>query len=225
MWKKLFFYSPGQKVLSPQSSTSGRPLSLPRERLVVNGGSKFTAYKPLQEVDCKKDKDAHKWSRKEKDCHYSDLCQDTFLDIQTSESTPSLCRSSIIPSVRRPHLEPSFSSYSVPIIPSLHCHYDIELSRLHTDKPASARPTCLSCSSASACEQQVEVALLLEEAQAQLKALAHCKHRKPPRSFLDANETKCFLNPNLESPDVSYDPLRNIQTHSHSKRDFDSSSQ
>lgn len=121
---------------------------------------------------------------------------------------------------------PPFRSCSIPIIPSVQCHHDNEVSCMQTSHtPASAavsvthgatvprkderrekapRADLLSsfCSSAIGQQQQDEVALLLEEAQEQLRALA-LAHRKQEDSgigsgggSLTARETVCFLNLN-----------------------------
>ncbi|XP_072292350.1 pro-neuregulin-3, membrane-bound isoform isoform X2 [Eucyclogobius newberryi] len=170
------------------------------------------------------------WNKR--DCHHSDLRQDNFLHIQTSvqdnkETTPSLYpRSSTNTcSFRQPiqhqHLD-SFSSSSIPIIPSLHCHYDIEVSSLKTmpNKTNSNNRKAKHLSRSDAIGQQVEVTSLLEEAQEHLKALAHCKHVKTT-IVLEDSETICFLNPNMESCNIGYDPLTNIQIPTHSKRNLD----
>ncbi|XP_008293010.1 pro-neuregulin-3, membrane-bound isoform-like [Stegastes partitus] len=122
---------------------------------------------------------------------------------------------------------PPFRSCSIPIIPSVQCHHDSEASCMQTSvAPATtAMSTCgerrekmapphaatlfsTSCSSAIG-RQQDEVALLLEEAQEQLRALA-LAHRKQEEGGViiggggggggstvapvEARETVCFLN-------------------------------
>ncbi|KAJ0004873.1 hypothetical protein NQD34_011087 [Periophthalmus magnuspinnatus] len=235
--KSILFYSPSQKVQPAHLSALGRPPSIPRGRLNQIGGSKCSgsAYKHLQEVDSSK-KDSEKGSRTKRHLHYSNLCQDTFLHIQTSvqdnkETTPVLFPrgSTNICNFRQPiqhqYMDPLFSSASIPIIPSLHCHYDIEVSSLQTmsikTNTTTKRAKYMSCSAALG---QQQVTLLLEEAQEQLKALAHCKHRKPT-TILEASETMCVLNANMESSNMENDPLTNIQILSHSKRDLDPSNQ
>lgn len=108
-------------------------------------------------------------------------------------------------SLRRPGRRPSrsppppFRSCSIPIIPSVQCHHDNEVSCMQTnvtpaaaamsvtcgstpckeerrEKPAHATLSSSSCLSAIG-QQQDEVVLLLEEAQEQLRALA-LAHRK-----------------------------------------------
>ncbi|XP_072292349.1 pro-neuregulin-3, membrane-bound isoform isoform X1 [Eucyclogobius newberryi] len=239
--ERILFYCPGQKFqeahksLDPHMPASRRPLSIPRGKFNQNGGSKASAsaYKHIQEVESsKQDKEAQKGSWNKRDCHHSDLRQDNFLHIQTSvqdnkETTPSLYpRSSTNTcSFRQPiqhqHLD-SFSSSSIPIIPSLHCHYDIEVSSLKTmpNKTNSNNRKAKHLSRSDAIGQQVEVTSLLEEAQEHLKALAHCKHVKTT-IVLEDSETICFLNPNMESCNIGYDPLTNIQIPTHSKRNLD----
>ncbi|KAJ0067085.1 hypothetical protein NL108_010961 [Boleophthalmus pectinirostris] len=235
--KSILFYSPSQKIQPPHLSASNRPPSVSKVRLDQIGRSKCSGsvYKHLQEVDSSK-KDSEKGPRTKRDFHYSNLCQDTFLHIQTSvqdkkEPTPVLFpRSSTnICSFRQPvqhqYMDPLFSSASIPIIPSLHCHYDIEVSSLQTmsikTNSNTKRAKYMSCSAAIG---QQQVTLLLEEAQEQLKALAHCKHRKPT-TILEASETMCFLRPNMESSNMGNDPHTSIQILSHSKRDLDPSNQ
>ncbi|XP_054874684.1 pro-neuregulin-3, membrane-bound isoform isoform X2 [Amphiprion ocellaris] len=123
---------------------------------------------------------------------------------------------------------PPFRSCSIPIIPSVECLHDNEASCMQTSvAPATASmSTCgerrekmapphanalfsTSCSSAIG-RQQDEVALLLEEAQEQLRALA-LAHRKQEEGGVivnsggggrstvapvEARETVCFLNLN-----------------------------
>ncbi|CAL8298340.1 unnamed protein product [Merluccius merluccius] len=125
----------------------------------------------------------------------------------------------------------SFRSCSVPIIPSVQCHHDDEVSCMQTSpglhSSTAAPPAALihsaatlrygeatacdvscysSCSSAIG-RKQDEVALLLEEAQEQLLALAlaHKKQEEEGLSnscngsmvvFVEAKETVCFLSPN-----------------------------
>lgn len=117
---------------------------------------------------------------------------------------------------------PPFRSCSIPIIPSVQCHHDNEVSCMQTSvTPAAAATTAISatrgatpcrserrgenpssCSAATATgRQEDEVALLLEEAQEQLRALA-LAHRKQEEGGVSggagsaARETVCFLNPN-----------------------------
>ncbi|CAJ1066795.1 pro-neuregulin-3%2C membrane-bound isoform [Xyrichtys novacula] len=137
------------------------------------------------------------------------------------------------PGRRHSHsLPPPFRSCSIPIIPSVQCHHDNEVSCMQTntatttmsvnhramtskdvrnEKVAQAKLSSSSCSSAIG-QQHDEVALLLKEAQEQLRALA-LAHRKQEeigtstRSNsssssssssttvqVEARETVCFLN-------------------------------
>ncbi|KAG7512607.1 pro-neuregulin-3, membrane-bound isoform-like isoform X2 [Solea senegalensis] len=130
-------------------------------------------------------------------------------------------------SLRRPlrrHTQsppPPFRSCSIPIIPSVQCHHDNEASCMQTSAtPAAAAAAAksgpckderrgkathvnlssTSCSSTSG-QHQDEVAVLLEEAQEQLMALA-LAHRKQEDVGIGcsgaaaARETVCFLNLN-----------------------------
>ncbi|XP_041866203.1 pro-neuregulin-3, membrane-bound isoform isoform X2 [Melanotaenia boesemani] len=119
---------------------------------------------------------------------------------------------------------PPFRSCSIPIIPSVQGHHDNEVSCMQTsittamsvtcgttpckderrEKTAHARLFSASCSSAVG-QQHDEVALLLEEAQEQLRALAlaHRKHEEggiisngTTAAQVEARETVCFLNLN-----------------------------
>lgn len=129
-------------------------------------------------------------------------------------------------SLKRPHRHdnqsppPLFRSSSIPIIPSVQCHHDSEVSCMQTciTSPVTAKSgACratpykdkrrvkaghanLSSASFSSTNglQQDKVALLLEEAQQQLLALAaaHRKHEDGGISYGGpaARETVCFLN-------------------------------
>ncbi|KAK5854354.1 hypothetical protein PBY51_015431 [Eleginops maclovinus] len=120
---------------------------------------------------------------------------------------------------RRHSPPPPFRSCSIPIIPSVQCHHDSEASCMQTSVTPATRAMCAggkearreraaqvalsstSCSSAIG-QQRDEVALLLEEAQEQLRALA-LAHRKQEEggvsggctaAQVEARETVCFLN-------------------------------
>ncbi|MEQ2198058.1 hypothetical protein XENOCAPTIV_007143 [Xenoophorus captivus] len=112
---------------------------------------------------------------------------------------------------------PPFRSCSIPIIPSVQGHHDNEVSCMQTspettemstkeerrEKTVHTRP--FSSYSSTVGRQQDAVALLLEEVQEQLRALA-LTHRKQeeagivgsgsPAAPLEARETVCFLNLN-----------------------------
>ncbi|XP_032396814.1 pro-neuregulin-3, membrane-bound isoform isoform X2 [Etheostoma spectabile] len=122
---------------------------------------------------------------------------------------------------------PPFRSSSIPIIPSVQCHHDNEVSCMQTSvAPANAAAMSATCGagprkearrekaagSSSSCssaigQQRDEVALLLEEAQEHLRALA-LAHRKQGEggisgggggsaaALVEARETVCFLNLN-----------------------------
>ncbi|XP_038132695.1 pro-neuregulin-3, membrane-bound isoform isoform X1 [Cyprinodon tularosa] len=115
---------------------------------------------------------------------------------------------------------PPFRSCSIPIIPSVQSHHDNEVSCMQTspettemsttckedgrEKMPQGRPFSSSCSPGVG-QQQNTVALLLEEAQEQLRALA-LAHRKQEEAGIvgggstgvtvEARETVCFLTPN-----------------------------
>ncbi|XP_053291822.1 pro-neuregulin-3, membrane-bound isoform [Pleuronectes platessa] len=134
----------------------------------------------------------------------------------SSPATRSLRR----PGRRQGHSPPPpFRSCSIPIIPSVQCHHDSEVSCMQTSVPPGTAAKSVPCGatpckderrgrSSSSCspvigQQQDEVALLLEEAQEQLWALAQA-HRKQEEGGVisggmaaapvEARETVCFLN-------------------------------
>lgn len=141
---------------------------------------------------------------------------------EPNHTTRSLRR----PGHRQSHSPPPpFRSCSIPIIPSVQSHHDSEVSCMQTtpatttmsvtcgatpckeekkEKAAHAALFSSSCSSTIG-QQRDEVALLLEEAQEQLRALA-LAHRKQEGSgvicstsavvLVEARETVCFLNVN-----------------------------
>ncbi|KAM4607576.1 pro-neuregulin-3, membrane-bound isoform [Polymixia lowei] len=150
---------------------------------------------------------------------------------EESPASRSLRRSGRHPSLSSP--PPPYRSSSIPIIPSVQCHHDNEASCMQTSVASRATPTAAapthratpckeegrpreggaarnasspSCSSGIG-QRQDEVALLLEEAQEQLRALA-LAHRKQEEGGLsnsgsgsmaasvEARETVCFLSPN-----------------------------
>lgn len=106
---------------------------------------------------------------------------------------------------------PPFRSCSIPIIPSVQGHPNNEVSCMQTSPETTEMSTPCeqgrredtrlppSFCSSSAGRQRDEVALLLEEAQEQLRALA-LAHRKQEEGSglavvqLEARETICFLN-------------------------------
>lgn len=146
-------------------------------------------------------------------------CMRSGAPLDPNPATRSLLRPGRRPSRSPP---PPFRSCSIPIIPSVQCHNDNEVSCMQTSiSPATTAmsATCKeekrkkqghvtlsssSCSSAIG-QQQDEVALLLEEAQEQLRALV-LAHRKQEEggfgggsstaALVDARETVCFLNLN-----------------------------
>uniref|UniRef100_A0A1A8GYL0 Neuregulin 3 n=1 Tax=Nothobranchius korthausae TaxID=1143690 RepID=A0A1A8GYL0_9TELE len=145
---------------------------------------------------------------------------------------------------------PPFRSCSIPIIPSVQCHHDSEESCMQTSpettemsitcsatpckqerRERSARGRLFSSSCSSAVGQD-EVALLLEEAQEQLRALAHRKQEeggifaRSTAMQLEARETVCFLNLNGgTSGGLSYNGPMQTQLLSQTHRDSGQSGQ
>ncbi|KAF7220544.1 transcript variant X2, partial [Nothobranchius furzeri] len=145
---------------------------------------------------------------------------------------------------------PPFRSCSIPIIPSVQCHHDSEESCMQTSpettemsitcsatpckqerREMSARARLFSSSCSSAVGQD-EVALLLEEAQEQLRALAHRKQEeggifaRSTAMQLEARETVCFLNLNGgTSGGLSYNGPMQTQLLSQPHRDSGQSGQ
>uniref|UniRef100_A0A3B3CEQ2 EGF-like domain-containing protein n=1 Tax=Oryzias melastigma TaxID=30732 RepID=A0A3B3CEQ2_ORYME len=148
----------------------------------------------------------------------------------SSKILSSLCGRTELPSGPRPPPErrdPAqnrstslpFCSCSIPVITSVQCHHQNEVSCMQTGvAPATASTPCkeakkkkavqarlfpASCASSEG-QQQDEVALLLEEAQEQLRALAlaHRKHKEGGihGGEVEARETVCFLNLNAGGP-------------------------
>ncbi|XP_071384976.1 pro-neuregulin-3, membrane-bound isoform [Centroberyx affinis] len=225
------------------------------------------AYQHLQEVESsEKEAEAQRGRQMQGEKPGSDPRQDAFLHMQppvsmeTSSSSAwsshagarsGLCAPSehqdlnpATRSLRRPGRRhshsppPPFRSCSIPIIPSVQCHHDNEVSCMQTSIAPAATSSAASAacgatprkdagraregaregardtaaSSSSSCssaisQQRDEVALLLEEAQEQLRALA-LAHRKQEEgglsnsgsgsvaALVEARETVCFLNPN-----------------------------
>ncbi|XP_042358391.1 pro-neuregulin-3, membrane-bound isoform [Plectropomus leopardus] len=239
-------HSPDQRTRSAHWSAPRRTPPIPRGRLNPIGGSKYSgpAYQHLQEVDSsERESEAQRGCQVENQC--DDPRRDAFLHMQTpvsmKTSSPWSGRMEVrsgapsehtdpnpnTRSLRRPGRRhshsppPPFRSCSIPIIPSVQCHHDSEVSCMQTSvTPATTAmsSTCgavpcketrrekaayaTSCSSAIG-QQQDEVALLLEEAQEQLRALA-LAHRKQEdgviggsaATLVEARETVCFLNLN-----------------------------
>uniref|UniRef100_UPI0037E84E4E pro-neuregulin-3, membrane-bound isoform n=1 Tax=Semicossyphus pulcher TaxID=241346 RepID=UPI0037E84E4E len=210
------------------------------------------AYQHLQEVDAsEKEAEAQRGCQMQGEIQCGDPRRDAFLLMQTPVSlertspSPWISRMEVrsdlcIPSEhndtnpttrslrrhgrRQPHSPPPpYRSCSIPIIPSVQCHNDNEVSCMQTstasttmsvthgsmtckdakrEKAAQATLFSSSCSSAIG-QQHDEVALLLEEAQEQLRALA-LAHRKQEEGGIssggstatqvEARETVCFLN-------------------------------
>ncbi|XP_069565407.1 pro-neuregulin-3, membrane-bound isoform [Brachyistius frenatus] len=247
-------HSPDQRIRASHWSAPRRTPPIPRGRLNPIGGSKFSgpAYHHLQEMDSsEREAEAQKGVHARGENLRDDSRRDAFLHMQAPVpmETPSPwsvrvdARSRPCPppehgdpgpatrSLRRPGRRhsrsppPPFRSCSIPIIPSVHCHHDNEVSCMQTSvtpATASMSVTCgaaprkeerrekaafssSSCSSAVG-HQRDEVALLLEEAQEQLRALANRKQEEgvvgggsgggPTPAPVEARETVCFLNLN-----------------------------
>uniref|UniRef100_A0A8P4JX65 Neuregulin 3 n=2 Tax=Dicentrarchus labrax TaxID=13489 RepID=A0A8P4JX65_DICLA len=213
------------------------------------------AYQHLQEVDSsEREAEAQRGCQMQGENQFDDPRRDAFLHMQSPVSMETtspppwsgrmevrsgLCappqhgdanpatRSLRRPGRRHSHSPPPpFRSCSIPIIPSVQCHHDNEVSCMQTsitpaatamsvtcgampckeerrEKLARAAFSSSSCSSAIG-QQQDEVALLLEEAQEHLRALAHRKQEEGGVSggssaavLVEARETLvCFLNLN-----------------------------
>lgn len=221
--------SQSQKSRTAHWSAPRRTPPISRGRLNPIGGPKYSgpAYQHLHEVDAsEKEAEAQRGSQSNGESQYADPRQDTFLHIQTSVSmeTSALCSSNSTNSRSfHQHPDTAFRSCSIPIIPSVHCHHDSETSCMQTmsvapgndDMGFKTPPT--SCSSVIG-RQQDEVAFLLEEAQEQLRALAHRKQEESA-AILEPRETVCFLNLNAGSA-VGFDPPTHTQLLSQSHRDL-----
>ncbi|KAM3606332.1 uncharacterized protein V6R79_014557 [Siganus canaliculatus] len=236
---------PDQRTRTAHWSAPRRTPPIPRGRLNPIGGSKYSgpAYQHLQEVESsEREADAQRGSQTQEENQHDDTRRDAVLHMQTPASLPPsswterTCSGLCVPSdhidpssssrsLRRPGRQPSrsppppFRSCSIPIIPSVQCHNDSEVSCMQTSAtpaPAAMSAACkderreklghtaLSSSSCSSTggQRRDEVALLLEEAQEQLRALA-LAHRKPEEGGIscssaapsvEARETVCFLN-------------------------------
>ncbi|XP_076014884.1 pro-neuregulin-3, membrane-bound isoform [Genypterus blacodes] len=235
-------HSPDQRAGSLHWSVPRRTPPIPRGRLNPIGGSKYSgpAYQHLQEVESsEKEAEAQRGVLEQADL-CSDPRQDSFLHMQTSMETSSSSSSLSSPpwssrvkcehqilnpttrSLRRPGRRhspsppPPFRSCSIPIIPSVQCHHDNEVSCMQTNvaaPPLAASVTCGACKEpgrargraqapppSSSCSSAVgqrrdEVALLLEEAQEQLRSLALAHMKQEEGGVVQARETVCFLNP------------------------------
>lgn len=231
--------SSNHKARRPQWSVLCSP-STPKRRLNQMGGLKYSgpAYQHFQEVDSsKKDSEAKQRSQTKKECHYSDLRQDTLLHIRPSvqmETTLTLYprrstnNCSFHQKIQHQHTDPTFLSSSIPIIPSVLCRYDNEVSCMQTMPNTSNINNMRAKSVSKPCspligEQQVEATLILEEAQEHLMALAHCKHGESA-AISKPRETVCFLSPNTGPSSVVY-PSTQTQILSQTKRDLATSNQ
>ncbi|XP_029305895.1 pro-neuregulin-3, membrane-bound isoform [Cottoperca gobio] len=239
---------------SPDQRTRAAPRRtppIPRGRLNPIGGSKYSgpAYHHLQEVDSsEREAEAQRGCQMQVENRCDDPRQDAFLHMQTpvSMETPSPSPWSVRmdvrsgpcapsehsdqnPNTRRPGRlhspPPPFRSCSIPIIPSVQCYHDNEVSCMQTGVTPAAHAMSVTCGAApckearrekaahttlssSSCssaigQQRDEVALLLEEAQEHLRALAlaHRKHEDggagcsgSTAALVEARETVCFLN-------------------------------
>ncbi|XP_068423560.1 pro-neuregulin-3, membrane-bound isoform [Clinocottus analis] len=236
--------SPDQRTRAAHWSTPRRTPPIPRGKLNPIGGSKYSghAYQHLQEVDSsERDAEAQRGCQMHVEDRCDDPRRDAFLHMQTPSPSPwsgrpadprsgPSERADPTPDTRsglrgpgRRHSRsppPPFRSCSIPIIPSVQCHHDNEVSCMQTGvAPAPCKEArseraahATSSSSSSCCSSTVgrqrrdEVALLLEEAQEQLRALASA-HRKQEDGGLvgggslapaplEVRDTVCFLNLN-----------------------------
>ncbi|XP_068597091.1 LOW QUALITY PROTEIN: pro-neuregulin-3, membrane-bound isoform [Brachionichthys hirsutus] len=201
-----------------------------RGRLNPIGGSKYSdpAYQHLQEADSsEKEAEAQNGCQTRR---RNDARRDAFLHMQAPVAMPTpwddRTRSGsehgepnpTTHSLRQPghgrYSPPApHRSCSIPIIPSIQCHGDREAACMQTsvsppttatgDRKENQTPFTLSssfCSSAIG-RQQDEVALLLEEAQEQLRASARRKQEERGSSgstsrLVGARESVCLLNLN-----------------------------
>ncbi|KAM7385232.1 hypothetical protein PAMP_001326 [Pampus punctatissimus] len=242
-------HSPDQRTQAAHWSAPRKTPPICRGRLNPIGGSKYSgpAYQHLQEVDS-----SEREAEAQRSCHmqHDDPRRDAFLHMQTPVAVETMSpspwsghvevRSGLRApsenhdpnptnrSLRRPGRHhshsppPPFRSCSIPIIPSVQCHHDNEVSCMQTtvipattvmstcgttpckeERRGKAAYTSSSSCSSTIGRQQDEVALLLEEAQEQLRALA-LAHRKQDEGGIsgssavpvEARETVCFLNLN-----------------------------
>lgn len=236
----FLLHSSSQKARPPHWTTLCTSPSMSKRRLHQIGGSKNTssAYQHLQEVDSsRKDNETKQRSQSKRECHYSSLRQDTLLHIQPSvpmeTALPVYPRSSSNNSgfhqpMEPQHTEPPYLSSSIPIIPSVHCQYDKEVSCMQTKSFPSNINDMKAKSVSKPCpamigQQQVKASLLLEEAQEQLSALAHCKHGGRA-DIWKPRETVCFLSQNA-GPSREPSPPTNVHILSQSNRDLATSNQ
>ncbi|XP_016892785.1 pro-neuregulin-3, membrane-bound isoform isoform X2 [Cynoglossus semilaevis] len=233
-------HRPDQKNNLTHWSVSRRSPPITKGRLNPIGVSKYLgpSYQHLQEVDpTEKESEAQRRDRAQGENLCEKARRDALLRLKNSvlhaEGGSGLCapleHNDLIHasrSLKRPHRHdnqsppPLFRSSSIPIIPSVQCHHDSEVSCMQTciTSPVTAKSgACratpykdkrrvkaghanLSSASFSSTNglQQDKVALLLEEAQQQLLALAvaHRKHEDGGISYGGpaARETVCFLN-------------------------------
>lgn len=236
--KSFLSHSSSEKPWTAHWSLCSSP-SMPKRRLNQIGGSTYSgpAYQHLQEVESSKmDTEAKHGSQTKRQCHYGHLQQDTLLHIRPSvqkETHLTSCSWSSTNncSCHQPshqHTDPPFLSSSIPIIPSVHCHFDDDIYCMQTKSVTSkiinmrAKPMSKPFSYVID-KQQVEATLLLEEAQEHLRALAHCKHGEGA-AILKPRETVCFLNPNTGASRVINAPTH-VQILNKSNRDLASSKQ
>ncbi|XP_034040235.1 pro-neuregulin-3, membrane-bound isoform [Thalassophryne amazonica] len=245
-------HSPDQRAWAAHWSTPRRTPPISKGRLNPIGGSKYSgpAYQHLQEADSsEKEAETQRGCQMgENPC--DDSKREAFLHMQTPvsmETSPTPwnrhaegCSGPCAPSehhpldpvtrsLRRPDRRhshsptPPFRSCSIPIIPSVQCHHDDEVSCMQTSvSPVAAacrgapctqagRPkakameiTSSFSSSSTICAKQDEVAMLLEEAQEHLRALALAHRTQEDDGIIsgrlavvpmEARETVCFLSP------------------------------
>uniref|UniRef100_A0A3Q3JRI0 Neuregulin C-terminal domain-containing protein n=1 Tax=Monopterus albus TaxID=43700 RepID=A0A3Q3JRI0_MONAL len=211
-------HSPNQITRVAHWSGPRRTPPIPRGRLNPIGGSKYSgpAYQHLQEMDSNEKEPEtilpSPWSG------HVEVRSGPSVHNNPNPATRSLRR----PSRRHNHSPPPpFRSCSIPIIPSVQCYHDNEVSCMQTSVSPATTVTCeatpynderrgkvahsalpsSSCSCAIG-QQQDEVALLLEQAQEHLRALA-LAHRKQEEGgigssgstagHVEVKQTVCFL--------------------------------
>ncbi|XP_048060608.1 pro-neuregulin-3, membrane-bound isoform isoform X2 [Megalobrama amblycephala] len=208
-------HSPDQSRRSALRPVSRRTPPITRGCLNAIGGSRDSgpAYQHLQEVDSSERESV----RRNISSPGNDLHQDSFYNMQASQSSKSWsshldhrCARSLRSGGPSQSPPAPYRPCSIPIIPSVHSYQD-EVSCMQTaPTDGSSRSSPLeSKADASAVNQQSnvtvsnraasrreEVASLLDEAQEQLRALAHAQRKQEDiSSFVPqgAKETVCIL--------------------------------
>ncbi|XP_061084849.1 pro-neuregulin-3, membrane-bound isoform-like [Conger conger] len=213
-------YSPDQRSRAGHRTGPRRTPPISRGRLNHIGGSRDSgpAYQHLQEVESS-EREVESLRGHRSEGLICDPRQDSYLNMQG----PQCGGRAAVPCSRLDRATvcsaspPPYRSCSVPIIPSVQGHYD-DTSCMQTAGGAGSRSVAppgdaeeglseaggstsspassFSSSQGTGAEQQEAVALLLDEAQQQLRVLAHA-HRKQEdtgSTHTVARETACFLS-------------------------------